>query len=414
MPQRVTVTVQTAVDPASFRVQQVAGSYETPPAGELVRTFTVDVPTPAETDWDILAIVGHSGSGKSSVLRQVFGPYLHDDFTWSPTGAMIDDFPADVTFEQIRHVLTAVGFNEQRSWIIPFRCLSGGEQFRATLARAILAPKVRDQTGKPIVAMDEFTTPVNEEVAVCVCEALEKAIRTGTLNIRLVACTCRDEILQPLQPSLVLNMTTQTLARGSLPRRQLELEVFRCDRSAWPLFHPHHYLDTSLHKGAECYLATHNGRPVAFCAFFQLFGFKNRRRITRLVTLPDYQGAGIGLQLAEHLAEQVAGRIVDGYGHIVSITASHPSVINHCKRSPRWRLSGVSAAGNSPHGKAPEHVIRAAACSVGRGVASFEYLPIKPVPIHRTNSRGPAPTPPPATPVAARPGSPARRFRLRR
>ena len=42
---------------------------------------------------------------------------------------------------------------------------------------------------------------------------------------------------------------------------------------------------------------------MAFCATVSLIGRKNRWRISRIVTLPDYQGIGIGMAVAEAVAE---------------------------------------------------------------------------------------------------------------
>ena len=46
-------------------------------------------------------------------------------------------------------------------------------------------------------------------------------------------------------------------------------------------------------------MALWRGEPVAFCATLTLIGQKNRWRISRIVTLPDYQGIGIGMTVAE-------------------------------------------------------------------------------------------------------------------
>jgi hypothetical protein len=116
---------------------------------------------------------------------------------------------------------------------------------------------------------------------------------------------------------------------------------------------------------------TANGHPVAFCATVGLYGRRGRKRITRIVVLPDYQGLGIGMQLAEHVAAYEASR-----GFRCNLTASHPAVIAHCQRSSRWQLIGVKRAvkpsDQSSHGG---HVKSA----VGRSVVSFEFVPASPL-----------------------------------
>ena len=136
-------------------------------------------------------------------------------------------------------------------------------------------------------------------------------------------------------------MATATFTRRCLRRPPIELEIFRCRRSAWRLFARHHYLSGALAQCARCFLALWEGEPVAFCATVSLIGRKNRWRISRIVTLPDYQGIGIGMAVAEAVAELHVRE-----GHRVNVTASHPALIAHCRRSPRWRAVGVKKTGS--------------------------------------------------------------------
>ena len=106
-----------------------------------------------------------------------------------------------------------------------------------------------------------------------------------------------------LDPDWVIDMATSTFQRRCLRRPAIELELFRCRRSAWQLFARHHYLSGGLSAFARCFLALWEGNPVAFVATLPLMGRKNRRRFSRIVTLPDYQGIGIGMAVAEAVAE---------------------------------------------------------------------------------------------------------------
>ena len=147
-------------------------------------------------------------------------------------------------------------------------------------------------------------------------------------------------------------------------REPIVLEVFRCGRRAWPVFAPHHYLSGDLAPAARCYLAVWNDLPVAFCATVTLIGRKNRRRISRLVTLPEFQGVGIGTRLAETVAE--LHRLE---GHRVTITASHPGLQTHFQKSPSWRFAGLKKTGGA--GGGPK--IRSYRGSPGRAVVSWEW-----------------------------------------
>jgi len=117
---------------------------------------------------------------------------------------------------------------------------------------------------------------------------------------------------------------------------------------------------------ARCFLATWEGNPVTFCATVSLIGWKKRWRISRIVTLPDYQGIGIGMAFIEAVAE--LNRLE---GFRLNITASHPAVIAHCRRSPQWRAVGVKKTGS----RNADRFVKNYRGSAGRAVVSFEYIP---------------------------------------
>ncbi len=131
------------------------------------------------------------------------------------------------------------------------------------------------------------------------------------------------------------------------------------------MFARHHYLSGSLARHARCFLALWEGVPVAFCATVSLIGRKNRWRIHRIVTLPDYQGIGIGTAVLEAVAE-----LHRAEGHRVNCTASHPAVIAHWRKSPRWRVIHVGKTGSA----SAKGFIKGYRGSGGRAVVSAEYV----------------------------------------
>lgn len=350
----------------SFRVQQVAGMFDVPLGERSSESFEVELPEPDE-DWSIGLIVGPSGSGKSSVARSAFRGELYEGSEWPDDRAVIDCF-GDTPVRKVVELFTAVGFGSPPSWVKPYSVLSNGERFRCDLARALATDdSLEVGNAPPVVAFDEFTSVVDRNVARICSAAIAKGVRKGSIARRFVGVTCHYDIAEWLEPDWVLDMATGRLTRRRLRRPRIELEVHRCGLDAWRLFARHHYLTGSLAKQARCYLATWNGEPVSFAATLPIIARKGRRRFTRIVTLPDYQGVGIGMRTVEAVAQ-----LQRDEGLRVNVTSSHPSLVSHCQRSPAWRCIGVKKTGQAAARQ--RTAFAAYRNSAGRAVVSFEYV----------------------------------------
>jgi GNAT superfamily N-acetyltransferase len=366
--------------PDSFRVQQVAGMFDVPLSERAVERFDVDVPDERE-EWQIGLIVGPSGSGKSTVARQAFGGKLYTTADWPADRAVVDCF-GELSVRHVVDLFTAVGFGSPPSWVKPYQVLSNGERFRCDLARALSAGMTNDEcrmTNKGtagirhsslgnssfVVAFDEFTSVVDRNVAKVCSTAIAKGIRRGHLPCRFVAVTCHYDVAEWLEPDWVLDMAACELKRRRLRRPTIELEIRRCRPAAWQLFKRHHYLSGSLASAARCYLTTWNDIPVNFCATVPVITKKNHRRFTRIVTLPDFQGIGIGMRAVAAVAA-----LHRAEGLRINVTSSHPALIRHCAKSPSWRTVNVKRSG----GQRANPRFPAYRSAAGRAVVSFEYI----------------------------------------
>lgn len=366
----------------SFRVQQVAGMFDVPLAEKATERFAVELPSEDEA-WDVGLIVGPSGSGKSTVAAQFYGEKLYRGAEWPDDRAVIDCF-GEAPVRQVAELFTAVGFSSPPSWVKPYRVLSCGERFRCDLARALRkscesrvmsseknANEIQLATRNsrlvtPIVAFDEFTSVVDRNVARACSHAIAKGIRRGSIACRFVAVTCHYDVAEWLEADWVLDMATGELQRRRLRRPAIELEIHRCGVAPWRMFARHHYLSGALAPGARCYLATWEGEPVTFCATLPVIAKRNHRRFTRIVTLPDYQGMGIGMRVVAAVAS-----LHRAEGFRINVTSSHPALIRHCVRSSDWRTVNVKKTGASPSGSKRFAKYRS---SAGRAVVSFEYV----------------------------------------
>ena len=78
-----------------------------------------------------------------------------------------------------------------------------------------------------------------------------------------------------------------------------------------------------------------NGEMVCVCSVLQLPMQKGKKRVHRLVVLPDYQGIGVGTKFLT----QVAKLIVDEYLCEFLITTSTPALVGALKNNDHWILA---------------------------------------------------------------------------
>lgn len=368
-----------------FRVEQVAGLFDLQLSAKSALAIDVPLPDPAGA-WTIGAIVGKSGDGKSSVAREAYGAAFIEPgaIDWPDDAAIVSAFPKGASVRDVTGTLSAVGFSSPPDWVKPYRVLSGGQRMRCDLARVL-------HTEAELLAFDEFTSVVDRQVGQAASHAVQKAIRERRVPLRrFVAVTCHYDVLAWLQPDWVLDMSKRQLARGWLRRERcaelfperppVRFSVHRIDADTrarlWPAFARHHYLSAKLHRAARCYAAVvtmAQGEPeaVGFCATLANAGHAGRRRVSRLVVLPDYQGLGVGLRLLEAVAEHESAT------HRVSIRTSHPALLSALQRRAGWRLTDVSRQGSTHRGYSGREG-RGAMGSAGRSVASFDFRRVAP------------------------------------
>ncbi len=149
-------------------------------------------------EWNVGLIVGGSGTGKSTIAKEVFGDYFAEyDYR---AAAVIDDMPQNKSVKEITKAFTSVGFASPPSWLKPYSVLSNGERMRVDLATCILQEK-------EIIIFDEFTSVVNREVAKTGSYAISKAVRK--LGKKFIAVACHSDIIDWLEPDWIYNTDEQ-------------------------------------------------------------------------------------------------------------------------------------------------------------------------------------------------------------
>lgn len=293
--------------------------------------------------WNIGVVVGASGSGKTSIGKQIFGSNKIVDLStgWNDNKPIIDDIAPDGDFNTVTGLLASVGLGDVPAWLRPFRVLSNGEQFRAGLARLICE--------KPQEAVvDEFTSVIDRQIAKIGAQAFQKAWRRENPSGKVVLLTPHYDVLDWLRPDWVIDTTAKTFERGK-PRQRppIQLEIRKVNGSYWRHFEPHYYLNLPRPIAAEYFVGTVEGElacHMAVSPWFHVGGY----RATRLVTMPEWQGAGVGTRFLDAVAQYHLdgngrkGRTLPTYFH-----TSHPQLSAALRRSPKWKQVSATLYGSN-------------------------------------------------------------------
>lgn len=174
----------------SFRNKSVAGQFDLN-IDSVVEKFNGNIDID-DKDWNIGLIVGSSGSGKSTIAKQLFGDKIAN-FEFG-LESVIDEMPKNKTTEQITSVFNSVGFATAWSWLKPYHVLSNGEKMRVELANAILSDN-------DIICFDEFTSVVDRVIAKTASAAIQKCIRKQ--DKKFIAVSCHRDIIEWLEPDWI-------------------------------------------------------------------------------------------------------------------------------------------------------------------------------------------------------------------
>lgn len=98
---------------------------------------------------------------------------------------------------------------------------------------------------------------------------------------------------------------------------------------------------------AEYFVGTVDGELVAHLAVAPFF-FAGAYRATRLVVMPEWQGAGVGTKFLEWVCQyHKEGRGRRGKQMPVLFHTSHPQLVGYLKNSPKWVLKSQQLFGGN-------------------------------------------------------------------
>ncbi len=198
--------------------------------------------------------------------------------------------------------------------------------------------------------VDEFSSVVDRQIARIGAGAFAKAWRRA--GGQAVLLSCHYDVLDWVEPCWVFDTASGAFERAEAGRRLRQrppvvFQIHEADRRAWEVFAPHHYLTLPPMIAATYYVATVGGRPVAHVGVSTRPGLAEARAC-RLVVLPEWQGAGVGLRFLQAVCERWR-RGQNRYGIRVPTLfhTSHPGLCAALRRDPRWtQVSGRLVGGD--------------------------------------------------------------------
>jgi len=320
-------------------------------------------------DWNIGVILGGSGSGKTTILKQMGDVKKVNFDTERPLISNFDWLePKDAAL-----VLTSMGLSSVPTWLRPFHTLSNGEQYRATLAYLVASAKDGE-----VILVDEYTSVVDRDVAKAMSFALQKYIRRE--NKRIIVASCHYDILEWLMPDWTCSpQKGGVLERCDYRRRpQIELQVSRVEAETWDFFKKHHYLTEDVNKSCKFLLFEWNDKPIGIVAIINQprKGCPNGFAISRVVVMPDFQGMGLGVKLSEFCGGLI--RNMDGLCFIKTV---NPALGVYFNKSKQWRGTAMNnkirhKSSSSSDTSAKNRLERASFCHeyIGESISGYEDL----------------------------------------
>jgi len=292
---------------------------------DITEEYTQDLPTCEFPDTDgVLLIVGSSGSGKTTILRDAGMPEESSFDETKPIIELFDD--ADIG----EKLLLSFGLRSIPAWFRTLKTVSNGERHRAECALAVANGELY---------IDEFTSVVDRDTAKSLSVAVRKAVDSKLIK-KVVISSCHRDIVDWLQPNWIYDTDSRKSHNRRLERRpDIEISIRASSVEDWVHFKNHHYLDGNISKSCHCYTAYVGDKPVAFLAMMHRCGrdIKSYWGESRLVVIPEFQGLGIGYALSEAMGEEYTSRGLRYFSK-----TAHPALGEKRDVSDRWRPTSTN------------------------------------------------------------------------
>jgi len=332
---------------STFRCVKAANSLDIDSAKKSVHRFSVDADI--ESDYAIGLIVGASGSGKTTLAHSIWGANCFAQLL-KPELPVIEQLPAELSYEDCASMLIGVGLTSVPCWIRPAYTLSNGQRARAECALQ-MATKAR-----AVTMLDEWTSVVDRTVAKVMSHCIAKHARKTAK--RIVLLSCHYDVIEWLNPDWIIDCNRQEyIDRRSLCREfqrgeRLHFDIAEVDGATWRFFSKYHYLSDELPVGVvRTFGLFHDGAQIGFQCFANYVPHRNKllrmqMHSNRTVIHPDYVGLGMGIQLINRTSDFMLAQ-----GFDVRAKYSSTPVYLAMRKYPEWELLSIDRKTVVPVGK---------------------------------------------------------------
>ncbi|MDY3547376.1 GNAT family N-acetyltransferase [Riemerella anatipestifer] len=123
--------------------------------------------------------------------------------------------------------------------------------------------------------------------------------------------------------------------------------MWKVSGSYWRFFKEHYYLDLKHPPCAEYFVGTVDGELVCHVAVCPMFTAK-AYRATRLVVMPEWQGAGVGTAfLNEIMQYHLEGKGRCNREYHTFFHTSHPQLCGYLRHSKKWEQTNAKLHGDN-------------------------------------------------------------------
>ena len=181
--------------PKSYRTEYVIGKFDLDLNEEVTETFQGEIPY-ENKEWNVGLIVGGSGTGKTSIAKQLFSEvYSDNSIIKDKTIPIIQAVGENKSMDTVLKTFNKVGLNTVWTYLKPFNVLSNGEKMRVELAEALLSDE-------ELIVFDEFTSVVDRTVAKTCCINIHKVMKNNH-DKKIIFVSCHRDIVDFLRPDWI-------------------------------------------------------------------------------------------------------------------------------------------------------------------------------------------------------------------